>query len=594
MSLTEIKEMHKFTYVNKLVDEFYKFMGEIYIEYNIKQNENEISQTQFSNLKLEDATITEKPVTEKPVTEKPVTEKPVTEKPVTEKPVTQSFAEYFLYKLYYNYGIKRRMVNEHIALLYYARNAKGYKSNEPITMLCRHMLLDTHNMRIVSLGIPKAVKLDDFCKTYEIDKTNLSTNFIKDEDNSRDLKSQTYMSKFRLYKFSEGTMITYNPSLKKYSITTINTPEDNIDNDNIEDIDKSTQEILNNNIEIKFNQQFMYSTRKVVGTGNFSSLKTFYEMFEENNKIAETNLENIPEEFIKDKVLVFNIEHPENRIISTQLRKLNTLCAVFQFKDEITSKKQYDNIMEIQYSSENKAKIQYAFKELGNNMVTQIQVSIFKKQIQDLKINLYLPEIIKRYDKLSIDGTINSSYPIDELSIEQLENIVQNKPKDFQGYIIYGLNGERTKITNTKYKELRELKGNKPIVIEQWNTKNLFYLYWRLVKDQKIEQFIKEFDVNTGLGELGEKQFMYTRLFNWFLSLVRYYALYLFNTYHNAFVKRTIQKSLIPYSMKPLCGDLHTEYMKNKVPISPTMVEQFIFNQPVSKIFWRIFMDNKK
>ena len=173
MSLTEIKEMHKFTYVNKLVDEFYKFMGEIYIEYNIKQNENEISQTQFSNLKLEDATITEKPVTEKPVTEKPVTEKPVTEKPVTEKPVTQSFAEYFLYKLYYNYGIKRRMVNEHIALLYYARNAKGYKSNEPITMLCRHMLLDTHNMRIVSLGIPKAVKLDDFCKTYEIYKTNL-------------------------------------------------------------------------------------------------------------------------------------------------------------------------------------------------------------------------------------------------------------------------------------------------------------------------------------------------------------------------------------------------------------------------------------
>ena len=40
--------------------------------------------------------------------------------------------------------------------------------------------------------------------------------------------------------------------------------------------------------------------------------------------------------------------------------------------------------------------------------------------------------------------------------------------------------------------------------------------------------------------------------------------------------------------MKPMCGDLHTEYLKNKVPISPTMVEKYIFDQPVSKIFWRI------
>ena len=45
--------------------------------------------------------------------------------------------------------------------------------------------------------------------------------------------------------------------------------------------------------------------------------------------------------------------------------------------------------------------------------------------------------------------------------------------------------------------------------------------------------------------------------------------------------------------MKPMCGDLHTEYMKNKVPISPTMVEQYIFSQPVNKMFWRIFVDKK-
>jgi hypothetical protein len=292
---------------------------------------------------------------------------------------------------------------------------------------------------------------------------------------------------------------------------------------------------------------------------------------------------------------VFNIEHPENRVISTHLRNFNTLCAVFQFKNEITTQEQYNKIMEIEYSVDGAENaIRSAFEELGNDMITQIQVATFKKQVQEYNVNLHLPEIIKSFEKLEDDGVTKTTININELSFNQIDTIVQNKPKDFQGYIIYGLNGERSKFVNLKYKELRSLKGSKPIVIEQWNTKNLFNLYWRLVKEQKIEQFIREFDVNTGIGELGDKQYMYTKLFNWFLGLVRIYALNLFKIYHNAFVKKTFQKAQIPFSMKPMCGDLHTEYLKNKVPISPTMVEQYIFNQQVNKIFWRIFMDNKQ
>ena len=503
--------------------------------------------------------------------------------------ITQTFSDYFLFKLYYNYGIKRRMVNDHIALLYYAKNIKGYKPLEPITMLCRHMLLDTHSMRIISLGIPKAVTLDNFCKEYDIDMSNSDTNFIKDETSNMDMDMSTGIAKVRVYKFSEGTMLTYNPSLKKYSITEINTNEDD---DMDIDIDTTTQELISSNIEIKFNKQFMYSTRKVVGTGRFSSLKTFYEMFDENNNIANTNLDNIPEHIINDKVLVFNIEHPENRVISSQLRNFNTLCAVFQFKNEIISQEQYNKIMQIEYTIENETSILDSFSELGNNMVTQIQVANFKKQVQEYNVNLHLPEIIKSFEKLDADGITKKTININELSFEKINEIVQNKPKDFQGYIIYGLNGERSKFTNAKYKELRNLKGNKPIVIEQWNTKNLFYLYWKLIKENKIEQFIKEFDVNLVNGIVCN-DFIYTKLFNWFLSLVKTYALNLFKIYHNSFVKKTFLKSNIIFSMKPMCGDLHTEYLKNKVPISPTMVEKYIFDQPVNKIFWRIFLDNK-
>jgi hypothetical protein len=52
-----------------------------------------------------------------------------------------------------------------------------------------------------------------------------------------------------------------------------------------------------------------------------------------------------------------------------------------------------------------------------------------------------------------------------------------------------------------------------------------------------------------------------------------------------------MQKTDIPFSMKPMCGDLHKLYMSNKVPITPLIVETYVFNQTTSQIFWRIFLD---
>ena len=80
------------------------------------------------------------------------------------------------------------------------------------------------------------------------------------------------------------------------------------------------------------------------------------------------------------------------------------------------------------------------------------------------------------------------------------------------------------------------------------------------------------------------------KLFNWFSILARKFSLDLFKVYHYSFVKKTFIKTDIPYALKPMCGDLHTQYKANKTPISQTMVEQYIFNQPANKIFWRIFL----
>ena len=196
-------DTHQFTFVNVLVDKFYEFMGTVYIEHKNKVAEAELA------LPTTPTTPTIITPTETIITIDEAI-------PIISKP--QSFGDYFLFKLFYHYGIKRRMINDHIALLYYSKTAKGYKPNEPITMLCRHMLLDMRYMRIISLGIPKAVKLDDFCNTYNIDKTNSTTNLTSDVSGNNEVPE---IPKFRLYKFPEGTMITYNPSLKNYNITPI-------------------------------------------------------------------------------------------------------------------------------------------------------------------------------------------------------------------------------------------------------------------------------------------------------------------------------------------------------------------------------------
>jgi len=390
-------------------------------------------------------------------------------------------------------------------------------------------------------------------------------------------------------------MMTYNPSLKKYNITIINTESDDEDEDgdenkaynNLDTLSNDLEKIdLDKNIEIQFNNQFMYSTRKVLGTGSFGSNKSFLDMFEENNKLYNTDLSIIPSDLIKDTVLVFNIEHPENNIISTIKRNTNTLCAVFKFKPENTSISEFTTIMSIEYlpdTPEYETLIYNGFKNLATNMVTQIQVSNYKKYLKDnnVNVNFYLPKIVK-----SFSNTNNEIIDIHTVNIEKLERIVNSKSKYFHGYILYGLNGERTKITNKKYKDLCELKGNKPIVIDQSNTKNLFYLYCRLLKQNNVINFLKEFDVDN-IGNVTYKQ-----IFMWFYTLLHNYSINLFKIYHYSFVKKTFNKPDIPYSLKPLCGDLHKMYKSNSTPITNTIVEQYLFELPASKLFWRLFTNN--
>ena len=335
-------------------------------------------------------------------------------------------------------------------------------------------------------------------------------------------------------------------------------------------------------------------------------------MFLENNMVNKIDLNKIPEEYIKDTVLVFNIEHPDNTIISTIKRNSNILCGVFKFKNEEQSNQEFEKITTITYSLENESDIKKHFEVLGHSMVKQIKVKDFKQQLYDnnIKINLQLPKLIKYFEKSTSENSTDDKedkssdvkkdkeIDVNTFSLEQLEYIVDNKSKFFHGYIIYGKNGERTKIANKKYKDLCELKGNKPINLEQCNIKNLFYLYIRLIKQKNVQKFLKEFDTENTITTIQPLpvQFIltsYKQIFMWFYSLVNNYAIKLFKVYHYSFVKKTFDKKNIPFSLKPMCGDLHTLYKSNSVPITKSFIEQYLVEQPASKLYWRLF-DNTK
>lgn len=564
-------------YITFMVDKFYEFMGQVYIEY------------------------------------------------ISKKPLEQTFADYFLYKLYYNYGVKRRYLitqplpnitkpheqlntaqetshanaqvqTSNYVILYYVKSLKGYKTNDPITQLCRHLIINLTNMKILSIGIPKSIKLDNFINKYEIVKEDVNTSFIG-ESVSKEMK-------YKVYQFPEGTMITYNPSLKTLNANAVNDCNDRLieDDDNTNtttNTDAHNIQQAENNLTKVFNEQFasqlQYATRKVVGTSGFSSGKTFSQMFEENNSLFEANLDSIPANLINDTVLVFNIEHPENKMIAPKCRNFNTLCAVYKLKTHETATNEWTNILQLNVNiseigddSKNEETIQLirnAFSTLGNNMILPINVAIFKDLVAPFGVKFNLPVAVSIFEKTDTDGN-KIIVPIENISFEQLINIVNGKNKYFQGYLIYGINGERTKICNSKYRELRELKGNKPITFEAWNTKNLFYVYWKLMREQKIELFLNEFQT---IENCGGNNNSYISLFHWFASCVRFYAQHLYTVYQMAFVHKKINKIDIPFPMKPLCGDLHKAYLESKLPTSITMVEQYLFTQPCGKVFWRIF-----
>jgi hypothetical protein len=187
------------------------------------------------------------------------------------------------------------------------------------------------------------------------------------------------------------------------------------------------------------------STRNTVGaTSSFYKgprAKTFRDMFLEAAKEANLTFDNL----IKTICYSFVLQHPENRIVVPFKKPQLYLVGTYRIINEENSV--YVEVFDHQQANKN-----LPFTVVGADI----------KLPQEYTFDTYA-ELIEKY------GSMNTSY-------------------DIVGVVLYNkLTGERAKIRNPVYEQVRNLRGNQP---------KLQYQYLSLRKEGKVRDFLKFYPEN--------------------------------------------------------------------------------------------------
>lgn len=446
-----------------------------------------------------------------------------------------------LYKLYSDKGIKRKLVGN-LVQLFYDKSHPSYDKNDAVTQLCRHLVIDPRNLRIVSMGVTKACDYETF-------------------------KEQTEFRDAIFEEFPDGTMCVYTPELSSYQHDThIDEP---VMMESTEDASNEQSVPAEDAKPMRRVKDFKCSTRKVLGTGFFDDPKmSFHDMFRENNSNSGLDLDKLPAEYNMNHSFVFNVQHSGNRVV-TPIEKgkgVNTLCAVFKFKSNEQVDREWNDMVSSLH--DNPDTFDDKFKQFYSGMVEQLDLTKF---VEDMSakgfpftaVKNITPDVLRHFN-----------------DYDSFEKFIDGNPYEYQGVVIKTPSGIRTKYRNDQYNMVKELKGSLPIMAEERNNKNLFEIYWRLrqKQDGSLTKFCKYFGKD-----------VYSKLFNFYNMHVYELTRNLHGFYLAAFVNKTMQKPDIPFEYKPLCGDLHKLYIESRNPVTLNVVITYINNSPVGKIYWRIF-----
>lgn len=441
---------------------------------------------------------------------------------------------------------------------FYDKSIMAYANGQhPVTQLCRHMVFDMNTLSIVSMGVTKSLDYDTFSKHMElVEPKGLG---------------------IRVEEFREGTMVVYNRLLGQLNQEKmISHAESAEDNTVQEDAQRITTAAKKQRTQLDYS---IATRRKIGGSGFFNNPgKTFLQMFSENNNIYGTNLDNA---VLDQYVLVFNVEHEENRIVSPQIVNRNTLVAAYRHGDRNRAQAIVNDLMQALYN--------YAYTDIG--LITQALADVQLKPVNNLHAlveTLRTEHNITGLHTLTTFFMFNGQDVRDGMTRTFIEAMDQYCPglmlKDHSGTL-------RGKIRNPKYSALLEIKGIHPITISQSNNRNLFKLFWSLHQrdlcsdGSATQQFLAAFDS----PESSQTPYAYAGLFNWYSSLVNTLCYAIYSEYQTVFVRHNKTSAEIPFALKPPCCDLHKLYLQTRTPTSMQKTTEYVNRMPYFQIYWRIF-----
>ena len=254
------------------------------------------------------------------------------------------------------------------------------------------------------------------------------------------------------------------------------------------------------------------STRNTVGaTSSFfksPGAKTFRQMFMEAASKCKLDINKLD----KEMCYSFVLQHPENRIVVPFSKAQLYLVGIYQINNT-------SNTVDYFYS--------HAFKLFFEEMGTTVKFP------QIYEFNKY-SDLIEKY------GSMNTSYDIVGVMIHNTET------------------GERTKIRNPVYEQVRNLRGNQP---------KLQYQYLCLRKEGKVKDFLKFYPENKSE-------------FSTFRDQVHLFTNTLYSNYVSCYIKK--EKPLMEFTQqyRTHMFNIHQIYMKDlrekKQYINNTIVQKYV------------------
>lgn len=453
---------------------------------------------------------------------------------------------------------------------YYDKRAPGFNKSDPLTMFCRHIVFDLNSLSIISTGLPGAIDYDNFIMSQGSDGICIE-------------------------EFLEGTMLVYNQRLGQFgqqSVTT--TSEQSIEPESNQ---KPTATVAQND--------WALSTRRKLGTSFFNNPgKTFDQMFNDNNVIAHTDLTQIPcVDYLDDKVLVFNLEHSENRVVNPITNNRNTLVAVYQLPGDFNNvQKSVNSLLNIAFNAHmantsSSPSPSYSpspslspsldlrsdtLEMLYDGLKQIVMAHALVAEIKQLNVQAVVTDLMRLGVKgLNVPTRLFTYHGTEPLTV--INSMIKNMDQYMAGVMLKTANEtRRSKIRNPVHYNLLRIKGTRPITISDRNKHNLFEVYWNLRQRglDAIQQFLEVFDNNLAT---------YKNIFTWYEVLINGMNHQLFQEYHNVFVRKSMLPHAISYAFKPLCGELHKIYKTTRIPVSRDTVTQFITKLDHNQVYWRLF-----